>query len=303
MAAILTLLASQAVLDSDVPEYHPVPGLKGTLEFGPDEGYDALVGLWVQRMKSHYPDLRTPESRKISASVPQALQAATSRCGLMSRAWTERECHDFQDFWGSLPVEFVVGADAVSVIVHPDNPLAGLSLEDLVSIYSSDRHRAIRTWGDAGLGEGWKSRPLHVYAPKGTLRARQVFVDQVLHQSAFQGDVKELDDAAAVAKAVADDPLAIGFVACSSKVTQVRRVPLKSPEKVEYTCDDMLNQVHPLSWQIRLSYCRLRGESLDPALREFFLLILSRDGQAILADEGYVPISGPLARKQTGKLN
>jgi phosphate transport system substrate-binding protein len=221
----------------------------------------------------------------------------------MSRSWTERECREFQDFWGSYPVEFVVGADAVSIIVHPENPLAGVSLQDLVSIYSSARHRTVRTWGDLGLGDRWKSRPLHVYAPKGTLLERETFVDQVLHQAAFHGEVKELDGASAVAQAVAEDPSAIGFVAGSTKVTQVRRVPLKSVEGMEYTRDDILNGVHPLSWQIRLSYCRLRGESLDPPLREFLLLLLSRDGQSIVADEGYVPISGPLARKQTKKLN
>lgn len=303
MAAILSLLASQVVLDSDVPDYHPAASVKGALELGPDGGYDTLVGLWVQRMKAVYPDLRNPETRKTSLSVPESLLSGNSRCGLMSRAWTERERRAFQDFWGCLPVELVVGADAVSIIVHPDNPVARLSLEDLGCIYSSARRRAIRTWGDAGLGERWKSRPVHVYAPKGASLARELFAEQVLHQAAFHADVQELDGVAAVAQAVAADPLAIGFVPYSTRSGQVRHVPLKSAEGVEYTPDDMVNRVHPLAWQIRLSYCRLGGESLDPILREFLLLILSRDGQTIVADQGYAPISGPLARKQTKKLN
>jgi phosphate transport system substrate-binding protein len=129
--------------------------------------------------------------------------------------------------------------------------------------------------------------------------AREVFVTRALQGAAVQADVKELEGSAAVIRAVADDPLGIGVVALSAKATGVRVVPLKSPEGTEYTRDDILSLAHPLAWQIHLPFRLVRRETLDPVLHEFFTLILSRDGQSIVADAGYVPISGPMARKQT----
>jgi phosphate transport system substrate-binding protein len=306
---VLKIFSLQAVLDSDVPDYHPAGPLKGTLSFGSDGGFEHLLGLWVRSLKTFYPDLSGPDvNRKSSLSVPQALSSGVARCGLMSRCWTARELEDFKDTWGTAPVELVVGADAVTAIVHRDNPLRGLKLEDIDAIFSSTRRRgsrAFRTWGDLGLGDSWKSRPVHVLGMKvdssAALVARDVFWDRVLLRGSFRQDVRELEGPREVLQAVAEDPLSIGFIPFSTLSGLVRVVPLLSQDGgagADLTRERILNLSYPLAWQIRLSYCQNWAAPLEPPLREFLALILSRDGQAIVAEEGCVPISGPMARKQ-----
>jgi len=305
----LCCAGQQAVLDSDVPDYKPVAPMKGALSLGPDGGFESLLGLWTQRLKSYHPDLRVPvPERKPSLSTPKAMTSGAARWGLMGRRWSDLELEDFQVYWESPPIELIVAADAVAIVVHRDNPVRGLKLEELEAIYSSTRRRgspAIRTWGDLGLGDAWKNRPVHAFGIKADSTpvpiARNVFVDRVLQKGSFRSDVKELSGLQTVLLAVSEDPLAIGFVTFSTQSNGVRQVPLLPSDggkAVDPTRDNILNLSYPLAWQIRLSYYDSPRLPLEPSLRELVALILSRDGQSIAAEEGYVPISGPIARKQ-----
>jgi phosphate transport system substrate-binding protein len=305
---VVALAAAQPVLDSDVPDYHPSTTLKGTLSFGPDGGFEHLLGLWAEKLKTYHPDLSGPTyPRTNPALVPEAMLVGVARCGMLTRAWTGREVAEFKDYTGSLPIELIVGADAVTIVVHRDNPLRGAKLDDLDAIFSSTQRRAsraVRTWGELGSGDSWKGKAIHVYVLKAgeasSSPARQVFIDRVLDRGQIRDDAKELVGAEAVLQAVAEDPLAIGFVPYRAGSKNVRVVPLLSADGVvqEVEKDAILNLTYPLAWQLRLCYRNDRGSVLEPSLREFLALILSRDGQTILAEEGYVPISGPIARKQ-----
>jgi phosphate transport system substrate-binding protein len=305
----LSLLCCQPVLDSDVPDYRPAGSLKGALTFGPDGGFEKLLASWSQRMKSYYPDVRGLEApRGPAQTTPQALLLGTARCGMSWKPWSVREIDAFRETTGSLPVELVVGADAVVVVVHPDNPVRGLKLDELDGIFSSTLNRsdhAIHTWGEFKLGNPWKGKPLHAFgvasASTPASPAREVFVERVLQAGKFSDDVKMLASPAAVLQAVAEDPLAVGFVPFSAGAKGARAVPILASEGalIELSGENILNLTYPLAWRIRITYRHDREVSLDSIQREFFAFILSRDGQTIVAEEGYVPISGPLARKQT----
>jgi phosphate transport system substrate-binding protein len=311
MFIVLSFVGQEAVLDSDIPDYHPIGSLKGAISFGPDGGFDKLLGLWTTRLKGYYPDLRGPDAgRKATLTTPRAMINGTAQCGLMSKSWSVGERDEFRDAWGSTPVELIVGADGVTIVVHRDNPLRSLKLDDLDGIYSATRNRgsrAIRTWGELGLGNAWKGKPIHAFGMKADTAtiARGVFVERVLQRGTFRQDVREVDGAQGVLLAVAEDPLAIGFVTFSAPSTLVRLVPLQTSEAAaepDLTREQILNLSYPLAWQIRLCYAKSADEPLTPPMRELLALILSRDGQTIVADEGYVPISGPMARKQTKLL-
>src|SRR5579862_2723803 len=299
----LALLAAQPVLDSDVPDYRPATSVKGTLTFGPTDGYEKLLGLWAQRLKSYHPDLSGPEFlRTATHTTPQAMILDNARCGMISRSWTGREVEEFREITGGPPIEIVVGADAVALVVHPDNPLRGLKLEEIDAVFSSTLNRApraFRTWGEFKLGAAWTAKPIHAYGMAADAtpasRAREVFLRQGLERGKLREDLKALPSAAAVLQAVAEDPLGVGFVPLSAGTKGVRAVPILSADSksLDPTWANLQNDAYPLSWQIRLSYRSDRGSPLEPSLHEFLALILSRDGQTIVAEEGYAPISGP----------
>jgi len=312
MSLAAALLAAQPVLDSDVPDYRPATSLKGSLTFGPTDGYEKLLGLWAQRLKSYHPDLSGPEFlRTTPQQTPQAMSSERARCGMLSRPWTGREIEDFRESTGGAPFELIVAADAVAIVVHPDNPLRALKLEEIDAVFSSTLNRAPRafqTSGEFKLGAAWMGKPIHTYglaedaAPPS--RARDVFLHQGLQRGKLREDVKALASAAAVLQAVAEDPLGIGFVPISAGKKGARAVPILSADSkpIEPSWANLQSDAYPLAWQVRLSYRCDRGGTIDPVLHEFIALILSRDGQSIAAEEGYAPISGPLARKQVRLL-
>jgi phosphate transport system substrate-binding protein len=306
------LLAAQPVLDSDVPDYRPATSLKGSLSIGPADGYEKLLSLWAQRLKSYHPDLSGPEFLRTGPQqTPQAMGAGNAQCGMHSRPWTGREVESFRESTGGAPFELVVASDAVAIIVHPDNPLRALKLEEIDAVFSSTLNRgsrAFQTWGEFKLGAAWTGKAIHAYGLAADAtpasHTRDVFLKLGLQKGKLREEVKELPSAAAVLQAVAEDPLAMGFLPTSAGSKGVHVVPILSADSkpIDPSWSNLQTDAYPLSWQIRFSYRWDRGTPLDPILHDFVAFILSREGQTIAAEEGYAPISGPLARKQTKVL-
>ena len=310
LAMLLALGALQDRVSPDLLDYQPcAEPLRGILEVGPPNGFETLLSLWADRMKQHYPDLRGGKVEAPSLSTPKALISGTNRIGIMPRRWSEGELEDFRLHWGYLPTEIAVGNDALSIVVHPENPISSLPLDLLDGIYSSTRRRGgreIRTWGDLGLDGVWKSRPiLPCGTGKGSL-ARVQFQGRALKGGEYRDDVKELSGAAGVLLGVSADPCAIGYVGGMLRSDSVRAVPLRAAAgapALDAQSEAIQSLSYPLSWRIFFSVRRTPGAPVDADLAEFLRMILSRDGQTILAGEGLVPVTGRFAHKELQKLN
>ncbi len=308
LAMILALVAVQDRVSPDLLDYQPsAQPLKGTLEVGPANGFETLLGLWTDRMKQHYPDLRGGKADD-RLSTPKALTAGTNRIGILGRRWTEGEIEDFRLHWGYVPTEIAVGTDALSIVVHPENPISSLPLDLLDSIFSSTRRRGgreIRTWGDLGLDGAWKSRPVIPYGCGKDSGARARFQERVLQGGAYGDGVKEAAGAGGVLLGVAEDPGAIGYVGGLARPGSVRVVALRAAAgspALEPQSETIQSLSYPLSWRIAFTVRRIPGLPVDADLAEFLKMVLSRDGQTILAGEGLVPVTGRFARKEILKL-
>lgn len=309
IVALLGLLALQDPVSPDLLEYAPTGKLTGALEFGPAAGFETVLNQLGDRLKQHHPDLRGARAGKATGTMPEALAAGTIRFGILGRRWTDAEVEKFRGEWGYFPTWLAVGGDALSIVVHPDNPLSSISLEQLASIFSSARRRdgkAAVAWGDVGIpGDDWKKIPLRCYGPGKDSRAHASFQMRVLQGGAFREGMKNVEGTQGVMDAVADDPAAVGFVGGAAKADGVRVVPLvASPgaKGVAPTPDSVLSLTYPLSWRIYVAVRKAPGSSVDQEVAEFLKLILSRDGQEILAEDGMVPVTGRFARKELLKI-
>jgi phosphate transport system substrate-binding protein len=308
LALILALVAVQDRVSPDLLDYQPsAQPLKGTLEVGPANGFETLLGLWTDRMKQHYPDLRGGKVDE-KVSTPKALTAGTSRIGILSRRWSEGEIEDFRLHWGYLPTEIAVGSDALTIVVHPENPISSLPLDLLDAVFSSTRRRGgreIRTWGDLGLDGAWKSRPVIPYGCGKESPARVRFQERVLQGGAYRDGLKDVAGPGAVLLGVAEDPGGIGYVGGLVRADSVRVVALRSAAgspAFEPQTETIQSLSYPLSWRIYFTVRRVPGLPVDADLAEFLKMVLSRDGQTILAGEGMVPVTGRFARKEVLKL-
>jgi len=288
---------------ADLPAYSKASGeVAGSLKCVGSDTMNNLVALWAEGFKKYYPSVREGIEGKGSASAPPALTEGTCSFGPMSRDWKPSEIDAFKAKHGYAPTAVPVALDMLVVFVHKDNPLASLSLQQVDAIFSKNRtggaRADIRTWGDLGLEGEWKDRPISLYGRNATSGTYGYFKEFALFKGDFKPTVKEQPGSSAVVQAVASDRFGIGYSGIGYMTANVRAVPLAAEPAappVAPTADAAYSGDYPLARFLYLSVNHRPGSQLDPLRREFLRYVLSRDGQADVKKDGYLPVTAAVA--------
>ena len=125
-------------------------------------GSDSMANLltaWAEDFQRIEPQSNFEIQGVGSASAPPALAEGTADIGAMSRPMSDQERVDFRRRTGHAPHGFIVAEDALSIIVHPDNPTGALPLEVLDSLFSATRRCGVRGAAPPGRVHpaGWPS--------------------------------------------------------------------------------------------------------------------------------------------------
>ncbi len=287
----------------ELPGYCKASGeVAGSLKCVGSDTMNNLVALWAEGFKKFYPSVREGIEGKGSASAPPALAEGTCTFGPMSRDWKPSEIDAFKSRHGYPPTVVPVAIDMLVVFVHKDNPLQGLSLEQVDAIFSKNRTGGavadIRTWGDLGLEGEWKTKPISLYGRNATSGTYGYFKEFALFKGDFKPTVKEQPGSSAVVQAVASDRYGIGYSGFGYLTANVRAVPLAATSEAEPTppeAEAAYAGDYPLARFLYLSVNHRPGTELDPLRREFLRYVLSREGQADVAKDGYLPVTAPVA--------
>jgi phosphate transport system substrate-binding protein len=65
---------------------------------------------------------------------------------------------------------------------------------------------------------------------------------------------------------------------------------------------DVKSGKYPLSRYLYVYINKAPGKPLDPLLREFLKLILSKEGQEVVVKDGYLPLSADLVKQESAKV-
>jgi phosphate transport system substrate-binding protein len=288
---------------ADLPPYRKESGeVAGSLKCVGSDTMNNLVALWAEGFKKYYPSVREGIEGKGSASAPPALAEGTCSFGPMSRDWKPSEIDAFKARHGYPPAVVPVAIDMLVVFVHKDNPLESLSLQQVDAIFSKNRTGGgvddIRTWGDLGLEGEWKNKPISLYGRNATSGTYGYFKEFALFKGDFKPTVKEQPGSSAVVQAVASDRFGIGYSGFGYLTANVRPVPLaSSPDSAAMppVAEAAYAGDYPLARFLFLSVNRRPGTQLDPLRREFLRYVLSREGQADVAKDGYLPVTAAVA--------
>ena len=174
------------------------------------------------------------------------------------------------------------------------------------------------TWADVGATGEWAKRPVHLYGYETNTGLGYFFETKVfggkhnwsgLHEyanintpdgkvSANAGDLMLRD--------LANDPGGIAFAGFGHATPQVKALALAADDRspfVELTKANVASRAYPLTRTVYFYINRAPGKALDPAVREFFRYILSREGQAEVArQEIYLPLTPAMALKERVKI-
>ncbi|MBL6706462.1 MAG: PstS family phosphate ABC transporter substrate-binding protein [Planctomycetaceae bacterium] len=306
--ALPAMVDAQVKVDPELPDYKPVSGVSGSLKSVGSDTMNNEMTLWAEGFMRHYPSLKIEIEGKGSSTAPPALIAGTSQFGPMSRAMKDAEVAEFEKKFGYKPVSLPTSIDMLAVYVNKDNPVKGMSLQQVDAIFSKTRKGGyptdIRTWGQAGLVGEWASKPISLYGRNSASGTYGYLKENALFKGDYKDEVKEQPGSSSVVQGVASDKFGIGYSGIGYKTADVRAVPL-AVEGDDFVAAEPANAYsgdYPLARFLYLYVNHKPGTELDPLRREFIRYIFSKQGQEDVVKDGYYPVPASIAKKALADL-
>ena len=311
MSTLISIQAIQAIeVDSDLSVYKCPSELSGKLKSAGSSTMRRLMSRWGKEFAKLCPNVRLRVGGGGSAAAPMALTEGTAHLGAMSRPMKASEIGAFKKRHGYKPTELKTSLDALSVWVHKDNPINGITLQQLDAIYSKTRHRGYRenitTWGQVGLTGDWANRSITLYELPSVSGTREFFKKEVLLTGDFKDDMNPLGGPGYMVQAAAKDQYAITYSGMGYMTTGVRAVPLarKPGDSFHQTrYEEIVSGGYPLSRFLYIYIVKDPNNPLSPLVRELAEFIFSRQGQRVVVKGGYLPLPANLVRAELEKLD
>jgi phosphate transport system substrate-binding protein len=303
------LLMAQAKLDESLPDYEKTSGVSGNLSSVGSDTLANLMTLWAEKFKRIYPNVNLQIQAAGSSTAPPALTESTSNLGPMSRLMKDKEIEAFEKKHGYKPTAVAVAIDALAVFVHKDNPIEGLSLEQIDAIFSSTRicggAEDIKTWGQLGLEGSWAPRGIQLYGRNSVSGTYGYFKKHALCKGDFKNTVNEQPGSASVVQSVSSSLNGIGYSGIGYTTSSVRAVPLSRKTGnafVTASPENAINGSYPLARFLYIYINKEPGKDLDPITAQFLTMVLARQGQEVVVKDGYIPLPAAVAEKELAKL-
>lgn len=191
---------------------------------------------------------------------------------------------------GQPPREFKVALDALAVYVARTNPIETISLEELAEIYGDNGKS--EKWSQLGVKNPACATDEIIRVGRQNNSGTYAYFRETVLGRARELKMGTIDQSGSkdVVALVSRTPCAIGYSGMAYAIPEVKqlRVSTKKGESaVPPTAENAINKSYPLARALYL-YDR---EEPKGAVKEFLDWVLSPEGQKIVQDVGYVPIT------------
>ena len=304
MTSAAVVHAGPADVDPGIAAYQKVSGVSGNLSSVGSDTLANLMTLWAEEYKRNYPNVNIQVQAAGSSTAPPALTEGTANIGPMSRSMKDEEIQAFEKKYGYKPTAVPVAIDALAVFVHKDNPIKGLTMQQVDAIFSSTRtcgaSASVDKWGQLGLGGDWAGRALQMFGRNSVSGTYGYFKEHALCKGDFRSNVNEQPGSASVVQSVSTTINAIGYSGIGYKTASVRAVPLAAKEGqpfIEATAENAINGTFPLSRYLYIYVNKAPNKPLPPLEAEFIKMVLAKEGQRVVVKDGYVPLPKAIVEK------
>jgi phosphate transport system substrate-binding protein len=309
-------VTSQYGLDPALSAYVPVNGLAGRVSLAGSDTMAPLMTKLVAHFTREHPDTTfavesVPDDQAVREfllgisyqrrgdKVTGVGTEGASHAALLtsSRPLSEKERKGFAFNHGYEPLEIAIAMDAVAIYVNKENPITGLTLEQVDAIFSTTPQRGMQslsTWGQAGLQDTWSQQPIHVYGREKDSGTRYFFEHMALLGGKLKSSVQEKAGTASEILAIAQDRLAIGYAGSGYNTSFVRMVPLAHHAGAHYihpSAESVQNHSYPLARPLLLYVNKNPRNKFDPVVEEFLKFVYSRQGQEVVARANFYPLT------------
>ncbi len=308
-ASLVTTASAEVSVDIELGKYEATSGVSGNLSSVGSDTLANLMTLWAEEYKRFYPNVNIQIQAAGSSTAPPALTEGTSSLGPMSRKMKDEEIAEFEKKFGYKPTAVPVAIDALAVYVHKDNPIKGMSIEQVDAVFSSTRTCGgasdMDTWGDLGLEGNWNKRDIQLYGRNSVSGTYGYFKKKALCKGDFKSNVNEQPGSASVVQSVSSSLNGIGYSGIGYKTSGVKAVALSKGESeyVDATPDNAIAGAYPLARFLYVYVNKAPGKSLSPLESEFIKMVLSTQGQKVVVKDGYIPLPSKVADKALAALD
>ena len=252
-------------------------------------GSDTIVNLalaWAEAYQQVNPAVQISVSGGGSGTGIAALVNGTTDIANASRKIKDEEKQNAEKN-GIQPHEIEIARDAIGVIVHPDNPVQQLTLQQISDIYSGK----ITNWKDVG-GE---DRPIVLLSRETNSGTHVYFLEEVVRlgnskdKTLFSQDTLLLPSSEGIMAEVRQNPNALGYDGLGYITPDVKTLavaPAAGGEYVKPSVATVNNGKYPIA---RPLFMYTNGEPQGD-LKIYLDWVLGPDGQKIVGDLGFVPL-------------
>lgn len=295
-------------VDAGLPEYQKASGVDGNLSSVGSDTLANLMTLWAEEFNRFYPNVNIQIQAAGSSTAPPALTEGTSNLGPMSREMKDDELEAFEGKFGYKPTAIPVAIDALAVMVNKDNPIKGLTMEQVDAIFSSTRkcggEKDIENWGDAGVA-AWGAKSIQLYGRNSVSGTYGYFKEHALCKGDFKSNVNEQPGSASVVQSVTSSANGIGYSGLGYTTSGIKMVPLAkkgSTNYVEATPANAIAGTYPLTRYLYVYVNKKPNQPLPPLEGEFMKMVLSKAGQQVVIKDGYIPLPAAVVNKAISLL-
>lgn len=337
MLSALAVATAHADSLEDLPPYVGNNDQFGEIRVWGNQTMTRLLGMWQAGIMEGggQRGLRFINTLPSGSAAIGPLYTGVADLGVMGHHIWPVEIEGFHQVFGYEPLQIVVATGSYDVAakmpsnvvyVHKDNPLAGLTLEQLDGIFGEQRtggwqgrtwstngargpQKNIRTWAALGVGGEWADKPIQLYGYDLTGSSFPFSMQRMVMQGggkwnpglreAVLNEVSALYTAGprpkqgcdALMEQLANDRYGISYSAiqCGRRNPNVKPIALATQAGAPYiepTKENFRNRSYPLIESIYVYINRPPGQPVEPKLKEFLKYILSRQGQQAVAQDG-----------------
>jgi len=186
------------------------------------------------------------------------------------------------------PVEIPVAIDALAVIVHPDNPVDKLTIQQLSDIYTG----RIVNWNEVGGDDA----PIVLLSRETNSGTHVYFLDQVVRQGdkenedIFAPQTLLMPSSVGITSEIRRNPNAIGYDGLGYVTEHEKVLAIAEDENLPYVLPTTETGADGSYLLSRYLFMYTAGEP-EGSIAEYIDWIKGPEGQAIVAELGFVPLT------------
>lgn len=260
--------------------YQPAPAsLTGTISFSGSTSVYPVAAALTEAFKKQYPKVKI-QITNVTGSGAGLTDANSGNVsfGMRSSAWDSGAASANPKI-----VPYQIAIDGVAIVVHPNNSLTDITMAQIKSVYQGTALGSITSPTSRESGSGTRTCFEDILKANGGIPA-------------YSGGTIAASTNA-VESTVAGNQNAIGYMSLGAVNSSVKKL---SVEGVAATEANVINGSYKFSRPFLL--LRRNDRPLSAAEKEFVKFALSKEGQTIINNSGYISLSGEQINAESNKI-